>query len=679
MEVCPTSSATSMNFKITAGNGESRAFVLNIRNLASHTVNWLAMLALLAPLLVAVYFLATMRMTETAVVDLSPLLMLIVLLLLGLLIQTARPATITSVLDFVGDVFKSSSWHILGSVLACLACILLAIQILRRGMNANWRADLVVIGAFFVLVFLLLAPVGFDSIGEWEIWPVQAYLEGRPSRVATEVVSRFWAMVPHGLASIISSDSFVGYHLLNLFMFWGKIVLFYGILRQLGVQPWLAFLAALLFLFYPVNSGLMSLRSIVMTLSKLSLLAAIFLILDCRTNSSRLHLLGIWLALMINLGTYEIGFAIILIVPALWWWGRPRQVWRNAHLTMIWYLVPVAKIAYMLLLTVNSRQYYGTWMLTESSGRVQITLDAIRHYLDVIATVYLRTFLYGWQDAVNALGQNAWIAATALTLVIIGMVVTYLTRQSSPETFPSLKETAISLLGGLLFILPSIGILMWFSQRAYDPWRMYVYVPLGAAIAMLAVVTLVATRIGSFRLRQVFIIGISLLLIFPALSRLYIQQDKFVAAANAKARILMQIVEQVPQFDETAKLAVVTSMPIEALEWHGIGELMKNMFDSAIYMLYQESRPKVASMCILGKSCSGDDISEDVRYRISSDDLSDVVMFRLHDDLRVELLRELPPELGDREIVNYDPDRLIDTSAPIPPRALSLLASARRD
>ena len=74
-----------------------------------------------------------------------------------------------------------------------------------------------------------------------------------------------------------------------------------------------------------------------------------------------------------------------------------------------------------------------------------------------------------------------------------------------------------------------------------------------------------------------------------------------------------------------------------------------------------------------------DDIELQVGSRnfLSDDeDYGDVVMFQLHDDLSVELLRELPPELREREINRYDPERLIDASAPIPPRARSLLASA---
>ena len=169
------------------------------------------------------------------------------------------------------------------------------------------------------------------------------------------------------------------------------------------------------------------------------------------------------------------------------------------------------------------------------------------------------------------------------------------------------------------------------------------------------------------------------MLMFPALSRLFVQQRRFENSADAKARVLMQLVEQAPYFDSDARLMLLTGMSFGELNKHGIDELQYNMLDSAIYMLYQEGRPKVAFLCVLGRRCSTDDIDVMEKYLQRGTDYSNFVMFRLHDDLSVELLRELPPELGGSNNDTYDPERLIDTSAPIPPRALTMLASARRD
>ena len=124
---------------------------------------------------------------------------------------------------------------------------------------------------------------------------------------------------------------------------------------------------------------------------------------------------------------------------------------------------------------------------------------------------------------------------------------------------------------------------------------------------------------------------------------------------------------------------LVTDMSFIELNDAGIGELFKNMFDSAIYMLYQDQRPRYAFLCVLGWRCSTDDINVRERFLKRGNDYSDFVLFRLYNDLSVELLRELPPELNDSQNHTYDPDPLINTSAPLPPRALTMLASAHRN
>ena len=387
-------------------------------------------------------------------------------------------------------------------------------------------------------------------------------------------------------------------------MFWGMVVFFYAVLRQLQAPPWLAFLAALLFLVYPVNPMLMSIRSISMTFGKLSLLAAIYFILDSRENCSRLHLLGIWLALLFNVGSYEVALAIILIIPLLWWWRAPRRIWHNINLTVIWYLVPIAKVAHILLMLLDRRYFYGAGVISVPHVSDLFTLDKAREYLDIVASVYRRTFLDGWQEALNALSENTWIAATVVTLALIGVISVYLSREADHDRlFPPPRRIFGAMLAGFLFILPSIAVLMWLSIHTRDLWRMYAYVPMGAAIAVLGLVVLVSTSIKNLRIRRVFIVCLSLLLILPGLSRLYIQQSQFEISANAKAKILMQIVEQAPSFELSAHLMLVTSMPRDALERHGISELRSNMFDSAMYMLYQERRPVVALPCIFGESC----------------------------------------------------------------------------
>ena len=674
LDFCPSPSQSSLNFVITPAAGAARHIVVSVHNLAVYLVNWLGMLALSLPFGIAGWVLARTRLDAPLRLNLAFWLALLALLPLGALLQVAQPSLLSDLLGQLGALFTRPGWHTLGWVLAAFLFIPLAYQMLRSDRRGHIKRDLAAIGACLGVVALLFSQASFDSIGQWESWPLRAWLEGRASKADSEFVLRFWMLVPYALSASISWHSFIGFHLLSFLMFWGMLALLYGILRQLGLAAWLAFLAAILFLVYPVNSSLMSLRSLGQHFGKLALLAALYLALVCRARPSRLRLLGLWLALLLSLGSHETGFVLILVLPLLWWWRIERaQVWHRLHLTLIWYLAPAVKLAHLLLLKLAVVHYFGDWHFASPGA---FTLDGVVYHLDVVAHAYLQTFVYGWQDALGALSQNDWLLATAASLALVAVAAAWLCRESEGTDLPTPRHLALMLAGGFLFILPAIGVVMWLPRRAYSLWRMYVYVPIGGAVAVLALVMLLASALNPLRRRQAAVILLCLVMIAPGLSRLYQQQAWFTASADAKAHVLMQVVEQAPWFEPHARLIIVTSMSSQDLRDRGIKELHSNMLDSAIYMLYQQGRPRMAGFCMFAENCGSSDIDISANYLAVTQDFSDAVLFQLHEDLRIELLWELPPELSDR--ANYDPSQLIDTSAPVPARALSMLADARQ-
>ncbi len=678
MEFCPTLNATSLKFEITAANAQTHSVDLNIQDLPAAVVSSIALLILLLPFLIAFYYFATQRIAERIPLDVSPILTLLALLLVCLLIQTARPFSIAGFMNSLVNLFISPFWQGFGVVLAGLVFIPLALQSLRRGLQGGLGADFVVIGAFLAFLLLLYSPFGFESIGQQDSWYNLAYFEGRSAKVVREIASRFWLLASDFLAHVISPDSFFAYHILYLFMLWGISILFYAILRRFKIAPLYAFLATMLVMVYPVNSHLMSLRSTPHIFSKLALCVAIYFALEWGQSVSRLRLLGLWLALQFSVATYENAFAIILLVPILWWWRGPRWTWRKFNLTAIWYLIPAAQIIYIIFLSNAGRKFYGAIYLSRALRQERTFFENLSHHLGVVGNVYRQTFWHGWHEAVSSMGQNLWIVPTLAALVITGVVAVYLARLPQARMFPSRRQLLLWLVAGMLFILPAIAVLMWFEKYQIELWRMYIYVPFGAAAVIISLLLLFVSPIKHTGLRQAIAICLCLLLMFPALSRLFVQHAHFHDSANAKASILWQIVEQVPSYDSNARLVLFTNMSLDELSETGIAELWTNMFDSAIYLLYGEDRPKFSSLCILGGTCSTDDIDKSLPYLDADTDFRDIVLFRLNDDLTVELLPELPPELGEPSKSGYNPDRLIDTSAPLPPRARSMLASARR-
>ena len=673
-DFCPARDVSSPQFDITADDGTSRIYVLSVRYLPATIASCLALLALVLPFLAACYFLATMRLAEPLITDFSPLLALAALLLVCLLMQTAQPYSIDDVLSGLGSLFTSQCWYRFGWVMAGLVFFPLASQALWQRWRSGCRADFVVAGAFFALILLLYLPFGFDFVWQYEEWVYQAFLEGRTSRAGSEAMSRFWLLIIFPLANILDANPIVFHHLLHISLASAKLALLYGIVRKLGVAPVYAFLFAMLSMVYPVNVALMSSRSVLYAFSMSALFAAVYLILLFIEKPGRLRLLGILAALSFNVGSYENAYAIIAIVPILWFRRSPRWTCHNINLTVIWYLMPAAKVIYLFVLAGAGRSFYGDWQLSNLTEQARPLLEAISHYLGVVANVYHQAFILGWQEAFRSLGQNAWLAPTLTAILLAAVVAVYLTRHSKEQRFPTRRQLSLSTVVGLFLVLPAIAVLMWFETYQTELFRIYIYVPFGAAAVVISLFLLIVSPIQNRRLRQAALVCLCLIVMLPATSRLFVQHASHVKGANAKARVLSQIVKQVPYFEHSARLVVVTDMSNAAFEDNGISDLWSNMLDSAIFVLYPEGRPSISILCRFRDSCSRDDLSKSIRGIEDVTDFSKYVLFRLHDDLSVELLPRLPTELDSALNHTYNPERLINRSAPIPPRAYTLLS-----
>ena len=676
LNYCPPWDGSGPDFRITAQNGAVDTFTLNLSFGPDELLNCLLLVAILTLFLLAGYFIFWHRLDNPMPLTWSSLILIAIGVVACLLGSASGIISIPQILQLTGEVLANPAWQFIGLILGALVFIPLMIQKLRAGIESNSTGDFAAIAAFLLLLLVLYLPFGFESIGQWEEWVVRAYLEGRPSKLSDELVSRFWILIPHQLAIVISPDSFTGFHLVNLLMFWGKMALLYGVLRQLKFSTYIAFLCTVLFLVYPVNSQLMSLRSLSMTFGKVSLLAGIYLVLDYRSNPSKLGLLGIWLALLFSIGSYESGFAIILVAPLLWL-RRTGLEWRKFNVTAIWYLFPAAKVAYLLLLISVDQLFYASRTLSAGLVSERSVLESFTHYLDIVGKVYLQTFAIGWQEALNAVNQNMWIAPTAAALFITGVTAIYLARDPKAGALPSRRQATVALLGGIALVLPSIGVLMWFKRYNQDLWRMYVYVPIGAAIATISLLILLTSLLGHPRIRRWAIVAASLLLMFPATSRLFVQHANFPIAANAKANVLRQMIEQAPAIDSEAYAILLSELDLDEMWLNDIWEFKKNMFDGSVFVLYDGQGPQHAFLCIIGDACHLDDIAFKEFDLEQIADFSNLVVFRLHQDLSVQLLRELPPELGLDDRGSYNPDPLIDTSAPLPPRAVTMLGAAK--
>ncbi|MDE2952380.1 MAG: hypothetical protein OXT68_16650 [Chloroflexota bacterium] len=677
MMYCPTLVSTSPQFDITSANGEERSLSLDLRYLPMELLRSLLFFVILTLLLIAPYYLVTMRFGSPLPLNRHIGLALLALLIACVLGQTGDAFRLQGLVAFLGNLFASHSWQLFGVAMGGVVYIPLLIRALKAGRDRRATADFAAIAVFFVFLLLLYLPFGFDSIGHWEEWVVNAYFEGRPSKLSIELITRIWAVIPHALAYVISSESFTGYHVVNFFLFWGKLALLYGILRQLRLAPVYAFLTTMLFMVYPVNSGLMSLRSIVLQFSMLGLLAAVYLVLDChRKNPSRLQLLGIWLGLIFNVSSSESAFVLILLAPGLWWGRCRKPVWYKVNWTVLWYLFPACKVIYLFSLMSVGQDFYTSNRISGLFATERAGTLAPMQLIQVLARVYENTTYLAWTEAFDTLGNGSWLAWSLMMVAVVAGATLFLSHVQRVKTLPAKKDAGLMLLAGLVLITPSVAVFIWFSDYRIDPWRMNFYVPIAASVAVLGLSVLLASPLGSGRTRSIAVSVLLLALMVPAANRLLQQHADFTRSAHTKAIMLHQMMEQAPAFDSNAIAIMLTDWSLDELEELGILEFESNMLDSAFHVLWQDQGPRFAVFC--ARQCHPSDIDYHQYGLNEGSDFDEMVIFRIYDDLTVELLPELPPEIGGSSKSSYNPGRLIEASAPLPPRALTMLASARR-
>ncbi len=285
---------------------------------------------------------------------------------------------------------------------------------------------------------------------------------------------------------------------------------------------------------------------------------------------------------------------IVLFIPVLWWWRSCKWTW-SLNLTAVWYLFPFAKVVYLMLLAVGSSSFYGAHLLGDALGNERTILESVGYFSDIIARVYRQTFVFGWQEAVSSIADNSWMTPTLVAIAVTGITAAFLTRNVRADVFPPRRQLAFTLVTGLLLILPSIGVLMWLEKHNRDLWRMYIYVPVGAAITVFGLIVLISTVFRETRFRKGAMICLCLLVLVPGLSRLFVSHAQYARGAKTIEHVLRQLVDQAPAIDSDALLILLTDMGLRELGDNNLYGFRRN-FDSAIYIVYQDARPRYATL-----------------------------------------------------------------------------------
>ncbi len=653
-------------FRRAAGIVEFMYFLLGLMGL------------MLCPILASAYLLRPQA--SQAFSARAMLIILLILLTLTLLAGATDSRLIREILEIIHRRFHHPSWQLLGLTLAAIVYFPLIVRRARQKLQAREYVDFAVGGVFLLFLLCLYLPFGFNSIGHWESWGYRAYLEGQHSwNVEYELTTRFWVLVPHTLASVIAPDSFIGFHLTHLLILWAKLSLLYGILRILRLTRPHAFLTTLLFMVYPVNSDLLSLRSLPNQFSVMSLLAAAYLMLEYRERPNSWHLLGIWLGLVFNVVSNETAYALILLTPALWLLRRSRSGRQNAKLTVIWYLIPACQLAHLLLLASLNMSFYNSYVFDRAAGAAGINFDAFLAVIPRLAEVYLHTFLGGWLDAFGVARGSDWLAPSLTLMALAGAFTWYLVRSGGADKQAAQNNAMVSFVCGLLFVMPAVGVLIWLPQYSGDLWRMYFYVPFGAAIAVYSLARLFAASVLPQRYHEAAILALCLTLMLPTTARLLTQHELLVRRANSKAAMLYHLMEAVPRIEEDTVILLTTDMSKEVLSASAISELRysNDLDNSMLFVLYGNGAPVQSTFCIDESECSVFGGENTIITSGSPELYQRTLALNIAADLSVALIEDPAERFGLDRNLSYNVNLLFDRDAPLSSRTEKMLAAAR--
>ena len=503
-------------------------------------------------------------------------------------------------LDFLFPHLLDTTWYAALSIVSLILCLLIYVPLFGQSVHRGWvdghRQNFVAIGGLFSVTLVLYLPFGWSHVGHWEEWVIKAYIQGMPnSWLDNELRTRLFVIVPHTLAHILTPNSFIGYNILHMLMFFGKAAFLYGILRKLSVPELLAFLISALFIVYPLNSAIMSLRSFPMQFSALSLLMAGYIVQHLRENPSRLGLIGLWLALLFSVGANESGYLIILIAPLFWLILERRINWKVVNLTTLWMMMPALRLVFTLALLATNRGFYLSGNLDNMAGT---PLERLQPILRALGNSYRLTFPQGWSEAINMLSTLDYLFWSIIGTVLVVLIAWRLSQQSTIAT--TVKQNIGLLIVGFLFLIPAVGVMISLDFYRNDTWRVFFYAPISGSVVMIGALYLLVNRISTEYIRRILLLVGTCILMFPAFNRALVQHDRFVNDAVAKENFFRSVVEQAPSINETANLIVLWDLPIDELTDVGLHELIRrDMFASAMFLLYDQMSPQFVFICVI--------------------------------------------------------------------------------
>lgn len=578
--------------------------------------------------------------------------------------------------------------HLVALVLAALVYLPTAIDKARGTWLQREWSDFVALLGLTAAVLIVYLPFGFKSAGQWEEWISRVVYENAESEAFRgEYASRPFVDMPRTLATLIDSESFGGNHIVNCANITLLAILAYAVLRKLGIRTLYAYLIAALALAFPINDMLLGTRFSTGTSSVLWFLLACCCGLDFLDSNRWRSLAGCALALLLNVGAYEAGLALLLVLPFILWLRRGSTSQRRINLTLLFYLAVSLKIGWVLWLYATGRTVFASRII-DALFSAEATPHSARFdgFTDGLASIYYQVYFGGWRAAFESLVVNDWWLPTLTAVCCLSAAALYLSRQPDETPEPALRHIVQGALLGFALIVPATGIMILLkgvpSAVAILVGRVsniMIYAPAAAAVSVFCLLLLLTAKLRDRHRRDLLLIALTTLLLLPGMSKLFVAHGDLTDRAHAKARVLYRILAEAPSLEPNSYLMVMTTLSEKELAERGLIEMYGgHMFASAISTLYPDPEAPQGFFCYAPFSCSRG-IGGRFNWKAHDRRWPQTVVLELRSDLTIELVDDPGARFNWGISINYDPLPLIATDAPLPPRARTMLATAWRE
>jgi hypothetical protein len=548
------------------------------------------------------------------------------------------------------------------------------------------RATAAAVLALILIGVLLWLPFGWNTTFYADAWGF--YADAQQGVILLSNSVRPFVTLPWAVVHALSPSSFVGVQVAIMGLLIGKGIALAGLLQTLTGNRWLAFAGGLLVIVYPAdeaifNAGILSIHNAVFFF-----LLALWMFAAQARRRRWFHWPVIWGTLVISVGTYEVIYPLVLVMPLLLVFihgGFKRELWKDAAL---WYAVPLGiglRFAYLLITNpATSGLAYQSGIFDPNVG--------VSDWFGSLARVYGVHLFGGWRDSLEITfaygGWSGWRNMPGELLrqpfLIYGIAAFLIAVAAAWLQPPSTDRHE----GRRLLWLIAAGLL-WIGLAflAYLPSalressnRTFVFSSVGAAVTLSSLWVWIRLRWPRTRLLLTLVLGF---LVSIACLRLLDQHQQYRIAAEGVRPVLRVLVEQIPNVRPDSAVVIIDETPYRGLRdvFTGVNEY----FLLALRVLYNDPT-------LIGVVCYPDDPQNQVVFRGSCRMEADATILqslepiypRAYDQLIV--LRYTPErdfivvtDLGSlfpgaNAAGLYDPTARIDPSAPMAEPARSMLS-----